>query len=96
MINPQRIKEAIALLEREVAHVIFDPDEASAREKYGPTLIRVDWRYAKAAFASPVLRRVCTWSNGDEGFVIEPPSSSADTVRPEAATAARGRAEPSP
>ena len=40
-----------------------------ARKKYGQTLIRVNWMYADEAHKNPGLKQVCTWSDGDEGFV---------------------------
>lgn len=33
------------------------------------TFIRVHWMYAENARRNPTLKRVCTWSNGDEGYV---------------------------
>ena len=55
---------------RERAKTFMDVD--AARTKYGATLIRVNWQYADIAFNRPEMRHVCTWSNGDEGFVFEP------------------------
>ena len=48
------------------------------REKYGADLIRVDWRFAKPALESDLLKHVCTWSNGDEGFVFKKEESDGD------------------
>lgn len=42
----------------------------AARKKYGASLIRVNWQYASVAFKRPELKHVCTWSDGDEGFVF--------------------------
>jgi hypothetical protein len=33
------------------------------------TFIRVHWVYAENAKNNPNLKKVCTWSNGDEGYV---------------------------
>jgi hypothetical protein len=53
---------------RERTGTLADVD--AARRKYGATLIRVEWQYADVACTRPELRRVCTWSNGDEGYVF--------------------------
>ena len=57
-----RIQEIAATLEREC-------DQAKCERKYGKGLIRVDWQYARNGFINPTLKHVCTWANGDEGFV---------------------------
>ena len=65
-----RIQEIAATLEREC-------DQAKCERKYGKGLIRVDWQYARNGFINPTLKHVCTWANGDEGFV--PNATSAAT-----------------
>lgn len=41
-----------------------------ARAKHGESLIRVDWKYADVASKRPELQHVCTWPDGDEGYVF--------------------------
>lgn len=51
----------------EDAHDSKEPEQL--RAKHGSSLIRVHWQYAWPAPKG--WRHVCTWANGDEGFVIE-------------------------
>ena len=68
---------AINELQTLVARVKQVPVEpTAARKKYGATLIRVNWQYASVAFKRPELKHVCTWSDGDEGFVFRKPNAS--------------------
>ena len=61
-----------------------EADPHKLREKYGESLIRVNWQFARAASRFPNLKHVCTWPNGDEGFVLNDPlpKTSAMTVNP--------------
>lgn len=63
-----RLLEDRASAIRERTSTLSDVD--TARRKYGPSLIRINWQYADVAFTRTELKRVCTWSNGDEGFVF--------------------------
>lgn len=65
------INELQALVDR-VKQVPVEP--IAARKKYGASLIRVNWQYAGVAFKRPELKHVCTWSDGDEGFVFRKPN----------------------
>lgn len=47
----------------------IETEAAECAGKYGPGLIRVHWQYANNAFQNAHLRHVCTWADGDEGFV---------------------------
>lgn len=53
---------------RERTGTLSDVD--TARRQFGPSLVRISWMYADVAFQRPELKHVCTWSNGDEGFVF--------------------------
>lgn len=74
----ENVKNVESLLEcavkqiHEAEKTINDEIQAAneAREKYGDNLIRIHWAYAGSAFNNPNVKHVCTWSNGDEGFII--------------------------
>lgn len=73
-----RLVRIIAELRTMVRSTIRVPAEPkAARKKYGATLIRIDWQYADAAFNRPELKHVCTWPDGDEGFVFVRPNRKA-------------------
>lgn len=57
---------AVAIRER--SGTLSDVD--TARRQFGPSLVRISWMYADVAFTRRELKHVCTWSNGDEGFVF--------------------------
>lgn len=42
----------------------------AAQAEFGDSVIRVGWQYVLTAMTRPELKRVCTWPNGDEGFVF--------------------------
>lgn len=73
-----RLVRIIAELRTLVRRAKRAPTEPkAARKKYGATLIRIDWQYAGVAFNRPELKHVCTWPNGDEGFVFVRPNRKA-------------------
>jgi len=64
----QRLLDLAAAIQND-QHEEPSNDPEAMRKKYGATLIRVNWMYAATARKHPGLKQVCTWSNGDEGFI---------------------------
>ena len=66
--------EIVAVLERAAKdlRVIYDRDKSidDIIHEYGETIIRVHWSFVENARKNPHLEQVCTWSNGDEGFIL--------------------------
>jgi len=74
----QIVREIEVFLEKVKDLYSIDKDQQhdKAVEKHGETIIRVHWMYAKEAAKHPHLKRVCTWSNGDQGYIFQPPTGS--------------------
>ena len=74
----QMIKEIELALEK--AKSIYSQDKeleySKVLEKYGDTIIRVNWMYVSEAKKHPYLKQVCIWSNGDQGYIFQQPAGS--------------------
>ena len=63
-------KQLICEIDRLRAAFKIKQDEVEkAEEIFGNDLVRVHYKYVDNARNCPLLEKVCTWSNGDEGFI---------------------------
>lgn len=74
----QMIESAIKRWKDSRDKICKDADEI--RERLGEDLIRVHWEFAATARRLSCLKQVCTWGNGDEGFVPAPVENAADST----------------
>jgi hypothetical protein len=80
-INVQKVRNAVEALKGVLDDLESTPsDVEQARKQYGARLIRVDWQYVDVAFKHPHLKHVCTWSNGDEGFILSAPHDKKNSI----------------
>lgn len=80
-LNVAKVEEAVKALQGVLIDVKSIPtDVKQARKKYGKNLIRIHWQYADVAFNHPGLKHVCTWSDGDEGFILLKPNEKQSSV----------------
>lgn len=80
MKTSDKIREAARLL-GEILAASPDKSVSALRRQFGDSLIRVNWEYADAAFKNPALRHVCTWADGDEGFVAAQPEPEPENMK---------------
>lgn len=74
----QIVREIEGFLEKvkDIYSIDKDQQHDKSLEKYGETIIRVHWMYVNEAAKHPYLKQVCVWSNGDQGYVFQPPAGS--------------------
>ena len=69
-------KQLISEIDRLRAVFKIKQDELDiAEERFGVELIRVHYKYVDNARNCPVLKKVCAWENGDEGFIPDVPDA---------------------
>lgn len=69
MKDSELIAELTDVIEKHRGDVRADKSYESVAERFGDSIIRVHWQYAPNARQNPNLKKVCVWSDGDEGFV---------------------------
>lgn len=76
----QDAKRLLALAKLEKEKTLGSEDSSEMKKNYSDRLIRVHSEYTQQGFESPFLIHVCTWSDGDEGFILVPGKIRTDQI----------------